>query len=115
MKHYYLRYETFANDGIAYDLTGEELKSGTALDIIDIPFYTIEQMVGVDNVCNAEETVYFGARDWLANVKATDEQVDRIKRVCGPFVQWLTESEYREIYEMKHLDETFGGKTDNPV
>jgi hypothetical protein len=100
--HYYIRYETFQNDTIAYDLTGDELKSGTALDIIDIPFYTIEQILGADSVCNAEESVYHGARDWLAWIKATDEQVEAIKRLGGPFIQWLTLEEYNEVYGAKH-------------
>jgi hypothetical protein len=102
MKHYYIRYETFDNDSIAYDLTGEEDASRTVLDVIDIPFYTIEQIVGKDMVCCSEETVYFGARDWLADLKLDDEGVEQIKRIGGPFIQWLTLEEYNEIYAMRH-------------
>jgi hypothetical protein len=102
MKYYYLRYETFDNDSIAYDLTQDELGSRTALDVIDIPFYKIETIVGADNVCACEETLHFGARDWLAWVKLDDEGVEAIKRMGGPFVQWLTQSEYDEIYGLKH-------------
>ena len=101
MKHYYLRYETFENESIAYDLTGDEERSLSAVNL-DIPFYRIEQIIGSGQVSHCGEEVYYGARDWLASITATEEQVEAIKRTCGPFVQWLTESEYDELYALKH-------------
>jgi len=93
MAHYYIRYETFDNAQIAFELIPDEEKAHRAEDL-DIPFYTVEQIVGADAVLHSRETLGFGARTWLAWIKATDEEVDRIKRLGGPFIQWLTEEEY---------------------
>jgi len=101
MNKYYIRYDTFQNDGIAYDLTGDEERSSTVLDTVDIPFYTVEQIVGGDAVLHCVEESAYGAREWLANIKATDAQVEAIKKLGGPFVEWLTADEYNEILDAK--------------
>lgn len=108
MNNYYIRYETFQNDTIAYDLTGDEAQSTQVLDTVDIPFYTVEQIVGnrcadhsSSTVLHCVEESAHGARDWLANIKATDAQVEAIKKLGGPFIQWLTADEYNLILDAK--------------
>ena len=101
MKHYYIRYDTFQNDGIAYDLTGDEERSSTVLDTVDIPFHTVEQIVGGDAVLHCVEESGHGARDWIAHIKADELQVEAIKKLGGPFVEWLTADEYDLILDAK--------------
>ena len=99
--HYYIRYETFQNDGIAYDLTGDEQRSSTVLDTVDIPFHAVEQIVGADAVLHCVEETVYGARDWIAHIKADELEVEAIKKLAGPFVLWLTPDEYNEILDAK--------------
>ena len=97
MTMYYLKYETFDNDSIAYELTGDEERSGEILDSVDIPFYKIETIVSRDKVMDCKENVYYGARGWTARIQATEEQYTQIAQLGGPFITWLTEKEYYDL------------------